>query len=338
MLNVIRSLARLAMTGILACAAAAPSFATDDMQSGASAYSVVISGLGGDPEYEKLIQGWGKDLSSVLKKNAVAEDHVFWLAAKKEQGVNAESRLDEIVKTIDALAARLQPQDALQIFLIGHGSFDEYDYRLGLPGPDLTAGRLNELLSRIRAERQVIVNMTSSSGASVPVLKRKGRVVIASTSVGRERNFTAFPRYFIGALRDLAADADKNQEISALEAFRYATREVARYFESSKRIATEHAMLADRGDGEGARDPSPENGEGLLAATVALVRLGEGRAAADTPETRSLREKKRGIEEKIEALKYNKASMLSEEYSQQLEKLLIDLAKAEQQLDSLEKK
>jgi hypothetical protein len=312
-------------------------FAASDIQPGGSTYSVVICGLGGEPEYEKMFQGWGKDLASVLRKNA-ADDHVYWLAAKKDAGVNAESRLDEIGKAFDNLAARLQPKDALQVYLIGHGSFDDYEYRFDIPGPDLTAAKLNDLLSRIRAERQVIVNMTSSSGASVPVLRRKGRVVIAATSVGRERNFTAFPRYFVAALRDPAADADKNQEISALEAFRYATREVTRYFESSKRIATEHAMLEDRGDGEGERNPSPENGEGMLAANAVLVRLGTASGGSDTPEARTLREKKRNIEEQIEALKYGKASMLADEYSEQLEKLLIDLAKVEQQLDATEKK
>src|ERR1039458_9624900 len=52
-----------------------------------STYSVVICGIGGDAEYEKVIQGWGQDLNSALRKNGVADDHVFWLAAKKVEGV-----------------------------------------------------------------------------------------------------------------------------------------------------------------------------------------------------------------------------------------------------------
>jgi len=309
-----------------------------DVQPAGTAYCVVLSGLGGEPGYEKQIQAWGKDLYSILKMNAVAEDHVYWLAAKKEPGVYAESRLDEIAKLLDQLAARIEPQDAFQVFLIGHGSFDEYDYRFNLPGPDLTATRLNELLARIRAERQLVVNMTSSSGASLKTLRRKGRVVITATSAGMERNFTSFPRYFIEALRDPAADADKNQEISVLEAFRYTSREVARNYESSKRLATEHALLDDRGDAEGAREPGPQNGEGLLAESSVLVRLGDEHAAADTPESRKLRAGKRTLEEQIEALRYRKASMTSDEYSAQLETLLIQLAKVQQLLDDLEKK
>jgi hypothetical protein len=303
-----------------------------------STYSVVICGIGGDAEYEKVIQGWGQDLNSALRKNGVADDHVFWLAAKKAEGVYAESRSDQIVQLFDKLAARVGPQDVFQLFLIGHGSFDDYDYRFNLPGPDLTAARLSELLGRIRAERQLVVNMTSSSGASLVPLRRKGRVVITSTSAGRERNFSQFARYFIAALQDSAADADKNQEISALEAFRYASHEVARHYQSLTRLATEHALLEDRGDTEGSREPAAENGQGLIASSLVLVHLGGEHAAADTPEVRTLRAEKRKIEEEIERLKYRKASMPSEQYSVLLEILLVDLSKAQQRLDNLEKK
>jgi hypothetical protein len=303
-----------------------------------SSYSVVICSLGGEPEYEKVIQGWGKDLTSALKKNGAGDERVFWLAPKKVEGVYAESRSDQITQLFDKLAARIAPQDVFQLFLIGHGSFDDYDYRFNLPGPDLTASQLNDLLGRLKAERQLVVNMTSSSGASLGALRRKGRVVITSTSVGRERNFTQFARYFIAALQDSAADADKNDEITALEAFRYATHEVARYYQSSAHLATEHAMLEDRGDAEGAREPAAENGEGLLAASLVLVRLGGERATVDPPEVRALRAEKRKVEEELEGLKYRKASMPAEEYSRRLETLLVNLSKVQQRLDDLEKK
>jgi len=301
-------------------------------------YAVVVSGLGGDSTYEKLIQGWGKDLSTALRKNAGSDGRVFWLAAKKQEGVYAESTREEIRNLFDQLAARVRPHDVLELFLIGHGSYDDYDYRLSIPGPDLTASQWAELLARIPAERQAVVNMTSASGGSMAALQRKGRVVVTSTTAGRERNFSVFARYFVAALQDTAADTDKNQEISALEAFRYATREVARYYESVKRLATEHPVLEDRGEGEGVRDPNPQNGIGMLAAALPLVRLGSQQSAADTPQTRELRAKKRKLEESIEQLKYGKASMDTEQYAQQLEKMLVELAVTQQQLDNLEKK
>ena len=54
--------------------------------------------------------------------------------------------------------------DALVLMLIGHGSFDGVDYKINLPGPDLSAIELAGLLDRIPAGRQLVVNMTSASG------------------------------------------------------------------------------------------------------------------------------------------------------------------------------
>jgi len=302
-----------------------------------ASYAVVVSSLGGDAAYEKVIQGWGKDLAAALRKDRNAGGRVFWLAAVKEEGVHAESRKEEIVKLFGELAARVRPGDTFGLFLVGHGSYDDYDYRLSIPGPDLTAQEWAELLGRIRAERQAVVNMTSASGGSVEALQRKGRVIVTSTTAGRERNFSVFGRYFVAALQDEAADADKNQVISALEAFRYATREVTRYYESAKRLATEHPVLEDKGEGEGAREPGPANGQGLLASAFPLIRFAAGESAADSPEVRELRAAKRRLEERIEELKYRKAGMDTAEYAEELEKLLLELSRTQLKLDGLER-
>jgi hypothetical protein len=229
-------------------------------------------------------------------------------------------------------------KDVVQLFLIGHGTFDEFDYRLNIPGPDITSAQLRDLLDRIPAERQVVVNMTSSSGGSLKQLQRKGRVVITATTAGMERNFSQFPRYFIAALQDAAADENKNQEISVLEAFRYATREVERYYKQLTKLATEHALLEDRGEGEGTREPSVQNGEGLLASNMVLVRMGATSSTADTPELRNLRADKRQVEEQIEALKYRKSSTAADEYAKELERLFLRLSEVQQKLDAAEKK
>src|SRR5581483_8217506 len=100
-----------------------------------------------------------------------------------------------------------------------------------------------------------------------------------------------FARYWAEALREPAADADKNESVSALEAFHYAQRKTTEFFDSQKRLATEHAVLEDTGKGEGERAPSTENGEGRLAATFAIVRLGANAAAARDPNKRPLLDK-----------------------------------------------
>jgi hypothetical protein len=75
-----------------------------------------------------------------------------------------------------------------------------------------------------------------------------------------------------------------------------------------------------------------------LAASVALVERDRQQAVVDTPEARELRARTRKVEEAIEQLKYQKASMPSEEYMPQLEKLLVELAETGQKLENLEKK
>ena len=311
-------------------------YARAQSAAGPATYAVIVTGLGGDPDYGKMIDGWGKDLHSALAQSGLAQDHLYWLAASHQDSVYAVSQADQIRRLLSVLSARMTAQDTFQLFLIGHGSYDDLDYRFNIPGPDLTAAQFAELLTSIKCERQVVVNMTSASGASLPVWRQKGRTVITSTSAGQERNFSVFARYFVAALHEPAADANKNETISALEAYRYAVQEVTRYYETQKRLATEHPLLEDRGEGQGVREPSPENGAGLLAAAVVLRRMGTTEIALDTPEARQLRARKRQAEEAIEQLKYRKASMDTSVYMQQLEKLLIDLAEVQQQLDEME--
>lgn len=299
-------------------------------------YAVIVSGIGGDPDYEKMIDGWGKDLRNSLASSGMSKDNLFWLAGHKQEGASSESSKAELTKLFATLAARVRPQDMVALYLIGHGSYDDYDYRIALPGPDLTGHDLAGLMDQLKAERQLVVNMTSSSGGSIPDLRRKGRVLLSSTTAGQERNFSVFARYFVAGVQDSAADADKNDVISALEAFRYAAREVNRYYETAKRLATEHPVLEDKGDSDGVREPNAENGQGLLAGAFAVRRLSRTSEALETPEIKAARAKKRSAEEAIEQLKYAKASMDTDSYTKKLTALLLDLARTQAALDKLE--
>ena len=82
-------------------------------------------------------------------------------------------------------------------------------------------------------------------------MRRQDRIVMTATRAGTEKNATFFARYFVEALRDSTADTDKNEIISALEAFKYADQKTAKYYETQKRLSTEHAILEDTGKGEG---------------------------------------------------------------------------------------
>ena len=179
--------------------------------------------------------------------------------------------------------AEIKPDDAFALLMIGHGTYDGTEYKFNIPGPDITAEELASLLNRIPAGRQLVVNMTSASGASLSVLAKKNRVVITATKSGTEKNATVFARYWLDALQNAAADTDKNGTVSALEAFRYAQGKTAAYFKQEKLLATEHAMLDDTGAKAGVRDPAPANAQGLLAAAFPVIRPPAEAAAAQKP-------------------------------------------------------
>jgi hypothetical protein len=291
----------------------------------AADYYLTIAGLGGEPEYEAQFVKWANDLDKELKVNG-PETHVTTLTG------SAATRA-QIQQAMARLAGEVKPTDTFAIFLIGHGSFDDTDYKINLPGPDLTGGELAALLDHIPAQRQLVVNMTSCSGASLSALARKDRIIITATKTGTEKNAPVFARYWVDALRDPAADTDKNGTVSALEAFRYTDRKVAAYFESEKLLATEHPLLTDTGKASGVRDPKAENGNGLLASSFPLIRPQTETARVVSPEKQRLLSKKEDLEAKIDRLKYQKAALNPNEYRQQLTLLLLELARTQQELD-----
>jgi len=293
------------------------------LASPAATYYVTISGLGGEPDYDQRFKMWAMDIDSSLKKAAAGE--VITLIAPTRDQIRA--RFQELARTA-------KPEDALVVMLIGHGTDDGVDYKFNIPGPDISAVQLTLLLDGVPAARQCVAVMTSSSGGALAPLRRPNRVVITATKTGSEKNATIFARYWAEALRDPAADADKNDAISVLEAFRYAQHKVADSFDSAKHLATEHSLLEDTGKGDGERNPSPENGEGKVAAAFTLVRLGANADAARDPAKRALLAKKEELEQAIDELKYEKAGMDTADYRKQLTQLLLELAKTQEALDA----
>jgi hypothetical protein len=291
----------------------------------ATTYYVTVAGLGGEPEYEQRFSGWAKDIDKLLK--AGGPD------TKIETLYGPNATRAHVQAVIGDIAREAKPNDVLVLMLIGHGSFDGTDYKINLPGPDLSATELAGLLDKVPASRQLVVNTTSASGASRGPLEKQNRAIITATKTGTEKNATVFARYWVEALRDPSADTDKNGVVSALEAFRYAEQKTAKFYETAKRLATEHPMLEDTGKGQGTRNPTAENGEGLLASRVPVMRIGTAQTVANTPAKQKLLAHKEELEGEIDKLKYQKAAMPADEYKRQLTKLLLDLARTQAELD-----
>jgi len=291
----------------------------------ASVHFVTVAGLGSEPDYEQRFASLAKEVDKIVHESS-GEPKVYTLSG--EAGTRAR-----LTETLGRIAREAAADDTFVLMLIGHGSYDGGDYKFNLRGPDISATDLAAACDKIPAGRQLIVNTTSASGGAMKALQRPNRAVIAATRSGSEKNATVFGRFWVEAMRDPAADVDKNESITALEAFRYADRKTASFYETNKRIATEHAVLEDTGKGDPARNPNDENGQGLLSARFSLVRHGAAQKAAANPAKQGLLARKDDLEARIDRLKLEKAAMSVEVYKRQLSALLIQLAQVQEELD-----
>jgi len=293
------------------------------LPSHAAVYYVTVAGLGGEPDYEQRFTAAAQDLNKVFKTGGNAA-HVYTLTG-------AQATAPQLKETLSAVARDAKIDDDFVLILIGHGSFDGVEYKFNLVGPDVTASEIAALCDRIPAGRQLVVDTTSASGGAIEALERPGRAVIAATKSGTEKNATVFARYWVEALQDPEADTDKSDSISAMEAFVYATKKTAAFYDSQKRLATEHAVFDDIGRGEPVRESG--NGQGALMSSFTLLRLGTNQQAANDPAKRALLAKKEELEQKIDTLKYQKAAMDPDDYKKQLTAALLELAKVQEDLD-----
>jgi hypothetical protein len=289
----------------------------------AATYYVVVAGLGGEADYEQRFTAAAKDLDRIFGA-AGSTAHVYTLAG-------AQATAKQLAETLSAVARAAKVDDDFALILIGHGSFDGAEYKFNLVGPDVTAREIAAMCDRIVARRQLIVDTTSASGGAVEVLERPGRAVIAATKSGTEKNATVFARYWVEALEDPTADTDKSDSISAMEAFRYAAKKTAAFYDSQKRLATEHAVFNDTGRGEPVRESG--NGQGMLMSSFTLLRIGTNQQAANDPAKRALLDRKDELEQRIDTLKYQKAAMDPQDYKKQLTDALVELAKVQGELD-----
>ena len=289
----------------------------------ATSFYLTVAGLGGEPEYEQRFAGWASDFNKAVAGEAGAK--VETLTGKDATKANIQSKLS-------AIAGQAKSDDTLTVLFIGHGSYDDIDYKLNIPGQDISASELNDALNKIAA-RQAVILTTAGSGGAISKLQKDKRIIISATKAGSERNATIFARFWVEAFRDAAADTDKNQTLTALEAYKYAKTKTKDYFDTQKRLATEHPLLEDTGKGDGEADPSTANGQGLLAGRFPVMHLGSATAVAVTPAKQALLKRKDDLETSIDELRYRKAAMDLPTYNKQMQGLLLELAKVQASLD-----
>ncbi len=287
-------------------------------------YAIIINGASGEPAYAKQFDQWTASLRAALQgRFGFDKNHVKLLTEKPADSTAAPATAEEVRKAFASLRTELNSDNLLFVFLIGHGSFDK-EAKFNLVGPDLSANDYNTLLTSLPTRRVIVFNLASASGEFIKPLAAKGRIVVTATRSGQETNATRFTEYLLVALLATDSDTDQDGHISVLEAFNYANRLTADFYARAGRLATEHALLEDNGDGVG--HSKLEGGDGLLARATYLDSLSVEQAATNATIAKLLRDRTR-LEGEIGQLIARKKELAEVEYEAQLEKLFIELAK-----------
>ena len=305
---------------------------------------LVITGLGGDLEYTERFHDWATTLiDAAVTRYELPRDNVTYLGEKPDldpEAIAGRSSRDNIEAAVETIAGRAGPSDHVVIVLFGHGGVTDAP-RVNLPGRDPSAEDFAVWLDRLGDRQVTFVNAASSSGPFVEALSGEGRVVMTATRNAGEKMAPTFGGYFVEAFADGSDDADQNkdQRVSMLEAFSFAQLKVAQSYEADGRLATEHPLLDDDGDGEGTQEPDPLEGDGRVA-RASFFTSGEASTAEmafpDDPELQALYAERQTLQDRVEELQRLKGGTDEDRYAEELETLLVQLALKSREIRQLE--
>jgi hypothetical protein len=275
----------------------------------ADLHVVVVQGLGGEPRYTEQFDEQVAAIASAAQ-SLTANDRIRIFRPD-------EAARDAVLRHFEELQSGVSSADQVAVYLIGHGSYDNHEYKFNIMGPDLSGEDIAGMLDGLPSTSQLLVNTSSASGAIADLAGNDNRMLILATRSGVERHATRFGNYFAAALIDPTADVDKNRIISAAEAFSFAERQVDDFFERNGQLATEHPRL-----------------EGERADRFSLSRLGTARReTADAVLTELIAERD-ALNARIDSLRLEQDSMTPSAYRSLLLQNMIELAETEEAIEA----
>jgi hypothetical protein len=290
--------------------------------------SVLIAvGAGGERMYDDAFAAWAANWQKACDAGG-AKSVIVGLERDQKAALSDHDRLKALLD-----AEPKESANELWVILLGHGTAEAKDAKFNLRGDDLAASELAAWLKPFR-RTVVVVCAFSAGGAWLKPLAAPDRVVVTATKNGSENNYARIGGHLARAIGDLAADIDKDGETSLLEAWLTAARKTADFYKDEGRLATEHSLLDDNGDGLGtppdwfsgvrvvkkARDGSAP--DGLRAAQIHLVH-----SAAERALTAEQRAERDTLEREFAVLRERKAAMKEDDYFRELEALMLKLAR-----------
>jgi len=308
-------------------------------------FAVILGGAAADESYGAQFRQWTRQLHEILVRNyGYPPEHISLLSGHGDDPaaphITGSCRLETVVDVMAQLRQKVRPGDQISVFFVGHGTSDDQEAKFVMVGPDISGGRFAEILAGFSDQDIAVVNTTAASQPFCAALAAPGRVIVCATRSAAERYDTVFARYLLQALESRNADRDKNQRVSLFEIFLYVREKVKAWYSEQDRLPSEHPTLDDSGDGHPVTDPDPIRGEGRLAQIAEIDTLtaflpDAFAGGADAEVLRQLTARVRGLERSVILLRNQKAEMSRKDYRDQLETLLIDLARSTRRLDVL---
>jgi len=276
----------------------------------AALYVTIVQGLGGEPAFEENFHEQSQTIAEASASLTDSENITLFSAT--------DATRENLLAHFSELSAGMNEDDRAAIYLIGHGSFDGEEYKFNIPGLDITTDDILGIMNAFPGQNHFLLNTSSTSGALLEPLQDENRILVTATRNGNEKNATFFGKYFVEALSSEDADLNKNNSISIKEAFSYAQRQVEEYFESQGQLATEHAEIS--GDG---------------AAQFTLARINPVVISTENPRIAELQEQSLEIDRQIESLQLRRGEMSNAEYIEQLQALILQSARINEEIDQL---
>ncbi len=283
---------------------------------------LVVVGAPGTAEYGAQFKAWAERWQKVSTQ---AKANLTVIGLQKSEQTDLKTLEQFLTDAADATAP-------LWIVLIGHGTFDGKTAKFNLRGPDLEAGHLAGQLKNIKRP-VALVNCAASSAPFIPACSGAKRVIITATKSGFEDNWARFGDHLSQAIADPEADLNGDGQVALLEAFVTAADRTAKAYALDGRLATEHPLIDDNGDGKGSRSewftgkPGPQKTkagaavDGRLAKRMHLIESElEQKLTADQ---RAARDR---LEIELDKLREKKQDFDSIDYDRRLEALLIRIA------------
>ena len=311
-------------------------------------HALLLTGAAPGKQYVEQYAGWTDALYDILTTEyGYADDRLtalFGRGADENDRIDGPCRLENIREEFQKLQHTTKHGDQVFICLIGQSTVSgrtvsgrtasDQSAKFNIIGPDITGEEFAALLATLPGRNVIVVNTTTVSAPFCRPLSGPGRIIISATRSGTEKYDTRFPEYFIAALKDRAADRDKNRRVSLWEALDYASRGVTESYEAQDRLPTEHATLDDNGDGEFNVKPDPAQNDGQLA-QIAFIDNTALQGDSEVPaELQALDARRRELERNVTLLRSRKAELPEDKYQVQLESLLIELARVTRDLKS----